>query len=296
MNVFLTGATGYVGNQICQDLLDAGHTVYILVRPGSESKISIQSENLIIVSGNALDRPSYDEAISQCEAIINIIGIIREFPRKGITYEKLHVRTTQLLIDAAKAHEITRFIQMSALGVKPDSPSGYFTSKAAAEARLRESGLDYTIFRPSVIYGPDDEFIHYFVGIMRNFHVIPIIGAGHYRMQPVSLYDVSQAFVRTLSEPESYGKTYELAGPDRYEYTEMMKLVRESAGITALPIHMPKLLMSAGATLFQHFAFFPVTRSQIVMLYDENITDDMRAFELFDITPTPFRRGIADYL
>jgi len=296
MRVFLTGATGYVGRQILLDLIDAGHHPVALVRPGSASKLPINPEAITVAEGDGLKPDTFRNTLVGCDAIIHLVGIIREFPQKGITYRKSHVEFTRNLVNAATDAGISRFIHMSALGAKHDTSSGYFSTKAEAEEILRSSELDYTIFKPSIIFGPDDDFINYFAGMMRTFHVIPIIGAGRYRMQPISLYDVGQIFVRALATPETIGKTYELAGPDRYAYTEMMKKVRDIAGILAIPVHIPKILMSGMATLFQYLPFFPVTKAQIVMLYDENISDDTRVFELFDFQPTPFEQGISQYL
>ena len=296
MKVFLTGGTGYVGSHVLQALLDAGHEVVALVRPGSESDLPVAENTVDIVPGDALVKESYVHALEDCEAIIHLIGIIREFPQRGITFEKLHVDATRNILDAAREHGISRFIHMSALGAKSDSKSGYFKTKARAEAQVEESGMDYTIIRPSIIFGPDDDFINYFVGMMKSFHVIPIIGDGRYRMQPVYVNDVSQAFVRSLQTSASVGKTYEVAGPTQYIYKEMIKIVRSTINTWALIIHPPKTLMTLLAKMFQYFAFFPVTEAQIIMLYDENITDDDRWKDDLNIAPKNFEKTIAEYL
>jgi len=296
MNVFLTGGTGYVGSRILQDLLSEGHQVSALVRPGSESKLPVDPQKMTVVHGEILDKSSFSDALGECEAIIHLIGIIREFPGKGITFEKFHLEATQNILAAAKEHHISRYIHMSALGARKDSASGYFSTKARAEEFVTSSGLDYTIFKPSIIFGANDDFINYFAGIMKTFHVIPIIGKGTYRMQPIAVQDIGELFVQSLTTPASIGKTYEVAGPDRYEYKEMMQVVKRMIGTWAIPIHTPKALMSPMAKLFQHFRFFPVTNDQIIMLYDENITDDTRIYEDFTIEPTPFKQGIEAYL
>ncbi|MCF7804178.1 MAG: complex I NDUFA9 subunit family protein [Candidatus Marinimicrobia bacterium] len=296
MKVFLTGGTGYVGSRILTDLLSAGHEVKALVREGSEEKLPVSRDEIEIVTGDALDKSSFAPSLGDCDAVIHIIGIIREFPWKGITFQKMHVKASENLIDAAIENDVGRFIYMSALGAKLDSKSGYFTTKAQVEDQLRESGLDYTIFKPSIIFGPGDEFINYFADMMKTFHVLPIIGKGKYRMQPVHISNVSQAFVQALTTPESIGKIYEIGGPDRYEYTEMMRRVKSTVGTFALFLHIPKVLMQWMAKLLQSLPFFPVTEAQIIMLYDENITEDNRAWEDFDLDPVGFEEGINRYL
>jgi len=296
MKVFITGGTGYVGSRIVRDLLDAGHEVVALVRDGSKSKLPVDPDRIEIVRGDALIPESFSKAIEDCDAVIHLIAIIREFPRKGITFEKLNLETTRNVLNEAVKHDITRFVYMSALGAKHDSPSGYFTTKARSEDLVRDSGLEYSIFRPSIIHGPGDEFINYFAGIMRTFHVIPIIGAGTYRMQPIHLRNVSQAFVQSLTSEVAVNKTYEVAGPDRYQYRDMMQKIKEAAGAWAIPMYQPKSLMVMLAKVLQYFAFFPVTEAQIIMLYDENITDDERIWEDFDFKPIGFEEGLREYL
>lgn len=296
MNVFLTGATGYVGGRILRELLSAGHKITALVRPESESKLPVDPEKITIVHGDALDKPSFTHALIECDAVIHLIGIIRAFPGRGMTFEKYHVQATQNLLEAAREYEVRRFIHMSALGAHPESPSGYFSSKAKAEELVRASGLEYTIFKPSIIFGKNDDFINYFAEIMKTFHVIPIIGKGDYRMQPIAVQDIARLFVQSLTTSVSRGKMYEVAGLDRYRYTEMMQIIKRTLNTWAIPVHTPKALMILFAKLFQGFQFFPVTNDQIIMLYDENITDETQFREDFDVELTSFESGIAAYL
>ena len=296
MKVFLTGATGFVGSHILQDLLEAKHTVVALVREGSESKLPVNPEQLEIVQGDALNKSSYQESISGCDAVINLIGIIREFPQKGINFERMHVRTTQFLVEAGLAKDVDRYIQMSALGVSHESDSKYFTTKARAEDMIRASGLNHTIIRPSLIFGPGDEFINYFADIIRKFHTIPVIGHGKYRMEPVYIEDVSQTFVQSLDKPETMNQTFEIGGPERFEYEEMMHIVKRALGTWAITIHYPKSLMMTLASMLQYYKFFPLTTDQIIQLFEENITDDDTVYKVFDIQPTPFEETINGYL
>jgi NADH dehydrogenase len=296
MKVFLTGATGFVGNQILRDLIEAEHTVKALVREGSESKLPVNPEQLEIVQGDALDKSSYHGSLSDCDAVINLIGIIREFPKQGINFERMHVRTTQFLVETALAEGVDRYVQMSALGVSHDSDSKYFTTKARAEDMIRASGLKHTIIRPSLIFGPGDEFINYFADIIRKFHTIPVIGHGKYRMEPVYIKDVSKAFVQSLDKPETINQTFEMGGPERFEYEEMMHTVKKALGTWALTIHYPKSLMMTLAGILQYYKFFPLTTDQIIQLFEENITDDDSVYQVYDIQPTPFEETINGYL
>ena len=160
MKIFLTGSTGFVGKRILRDLLENNYQVRCLVRKGSEQKIShyknpvLVKTGIDIVNGDITDAASLDGKLVGCDAVINLVGIIREFSGKGITFEKLHYEGTANLVKAARLQKVRRFIQMSALGARPDGKTQYQQTKYRAEECVRTSGLDYTIFRPSIIFGP----------------------------------------------------------------------------------------------------------------------------------------------
>lgn len=296
MHVFLTGTTGFVGTNLARELVEQGHTVSALVRSGSEDKLPGFGNKITPVYGDILEPESYRHALAGCDAVIHLIGIRREFPQQDITYQKLHIKATQNIVNAAEQQGIQRYIHMSALGVSPDSASGYFRSKAEAERLVRNSSLEYTIFRPSIIFGPGDDFINYFADIMSTFHVIPIVGRGTYRMQPIFISDLCRIFTQSLDKKMTMGENFEVAGPDRYMYRDMMNVIKKILDTWAVAMYTPKLLMKGLAKLFQYYQFFPITEDQIVMLYAENITDDNRIFQILDFEPTGFGEGLQPYL
>ena len=151
MKVALFGGTGFVGSYIIDELLKNGHEPVVLVRDGSESKLN-NSEKCKIISGDVNDVKSIKNTIEGSDAVIYCIGIIREFPRKGITFEKLHFQAAKECIDIAKSLGVKRFIMMSANGVKVDG-TDYQKTKYLAEEYLKFSNVDWTIFRPSLIFG-----------------------------------------------------------------------------------------------------------------------------------------------
>ena len=199
MKIFLTGSTGFVGKRILQDLLENNYQVRCLVRKGSEQKIS-HYKDIDIVNGDTTDAASLDGKLEGCDAVINLVGIIREFRGRGITYEKLHYEGTANLVKAAWSQKVRRFIQMSALGARPDGKTQYQQTKFRAEERVRTSGLDYTIFRPSIIFGPGDKFVNLFANMLRTQQFVPVVGNGRYQMQPVSVENVSMGFVKAIEQ------------------------------------------------------------------------------------------------
>lgn len=292
MKIFLSGGTGFVGRHVLGALLEKGHRVVVLVhKRGGSSETGVEQ-----VEGDITIPATFADALRGCEAAINLVGIIREFPARGVTFEKLHLEATRNIVDAAGKAGIKRFIQMSALGARPDAVSGYHRSKFLAEEYVRASGLDWTIFRPSIIFGPGDGFANKLAGFIRGLPVVPVIGDGAYRLQPIAAADVARCFEMALEMAETRGKTYELCGPDRFTYNELLDTI---GGVLGKPnvrkLRNPLPVMMFIVPLLQRFPFFPITMDQIRMLLEENICDGTWR-ETFRFEPQRFADGIARYL
>ena len=294
MRVFVTGGTGFVGNYVVEALLEEGHQVRCLVRPGSEKKLRA-IKDVEIVYGNILERQLKDK-IKGCDAIVHLVGIIREFPKEGITFKKLHYEATVNVVEAAKAASVKRFIHMSALGASIEGKTTYFRTKAQAEAYVRESGLTYTIFRPSVIYGPHDHFITMLSDIIRWSPVILVIGSGRYRLQPVHVKTVAKGFALSLSLPNTQNQTYEVGGPEPLEYNKILDIIAKALGKKFLwKIHVPVSLVMSMTYILQGISVYPLTTEMITMLLEESIVSDESFYEAFPIRPIKFEQGV-DYL
>ena len=292
MKIFLAGGTGFVGGHVRRALLAKGHNVRLLVHRRSAGGEPGVEE----IEGDATLQPSLVKAVAGCDATVNLIGIIREFPRRGVTFQRLHIEATRNIISAAKSAGIGRHLQMSALGTAADSDSGYFKSKFAAEEEVRGSGLDYTIFRPSIIFGPKDAFINQLAGYLRSFPAMPVIGDGEYQMQPISADDVARCFAEALDKPETIKQTFELCGPDRMSYNALLDTIGRVLGKQrVLKAKNPLLLMRLIVPVMERFAFFPITSDQITMLVQGNICDGSWR-KTFTFEPTRFEAGIRAYL
>jgi uncharacterized protein YbjT (DUF2867 family) len=292
MRIFMAGGTGFVGGHVRRALLAKGHSIRILVHKRSSGSEPGVEE----FEGDVTLLPSFLSAASGCDATINLVGIIREFPARGVTFERLHVEATRNVIAAAKAGGVRRHLQMSALGTRAGAGTGYFSSKFKAEELLRGSGLDFTIFRPSIIYGPKDDFVNQLAGLLRGLPAVPVIGDGEYLLQPVSADDVARCFVDALERPETVGKTYELCGPDRMSYNELLDTIARAIGKKSpLKVKNPLALMRLVVPVLQRLPFFPITSDQIEMLVQGNVCDgSWRA--TFGFEPRRFEEGIHSYL
>lgn len=294
MNVAIAGGTGFIGKVVMKRLVAAGHHVVALIRQGSLLKIAS-------ISGmesryTYFDTPSQVRSVLEgCQAVINLAGIIRE--SKDVTFDYVHHLIPMNLVRGAADQGIRRFLQMSALGVESNVETGYFESKRLGETVARSSGLDWTIFRPSIVCGPDDHFVSMFAKMIKRLPVVPVIGNGKYRLQPVAVRDVAECFVRCLEMPETVGKTYDVAGRERYTFNEMLDTIGRALGRKHVRrIHQPVGLMRLMAILFGRFQSFPVTTDQIEMLLAENITDDLSYIDVFGIEPVRFEEGVREWV
>ena len=294
--VFLTGGSGFVGRAVLRTLRQEGYRVRCLLRPGAERRLPIR-EGVDVVPGEVTAPGAWGKALAGCDAVIHLVGIIREFPGRGITYERLHVQGTRHLLEAARAAGVGRHVQMSALGTRPGAVSGYHRTKWQAEEAVRASGLRWTIFRPSIIFGPEDEFVNMLAGMIRRLPVVPVIGDGRYRLQPVAVENVADGFVRALSTEGAVGQTYDVAGPEPFEFNRLLDLIGEALGRRRVrKLHQPLGLMRPLVRVFQRVPFFPLTLDQLTMLEEENVADPTLFARAFGITLTPFAEGIRRYL
>jgi NADH dehydrogenase len=248
------------------------------------------------VEGDVTRLESMEHAAEGCDAVINLVGIIRESPARGITFERLHVQATAHILAATGKAGIRRYLQMSALGTRPDAVSRYHVTKYQAEELVRSSGLDTTILRPSLIYGPNDAFINMLAGQLRLAPIMPVIGSGSYRLQPIHAADVARCFALALKMPETIGQCYELCGNDRMTYLELLDAIASALGRSApFKPRAPLGLMKAIIPFLQHLPQFPITMDQLQMLIEENICDGGWK-KVFRFEPIDFREGIRAYL
>jgi uncharacterized protein YbjT (DUF2867 family) len=270
MRVAIVGGTGFVGSYLVDALLEQGHEVSVLVRPGSEGKLR-GGDRVRRVSGDLDSEASLNELLSGQDAVIYNVGLLREFPRKGITFEAAQYQGVVATVAAAKAQNVARLLLMSAIGVKEDGTK-YQSTKRRAENHALASGLDVTVLRPSVIFGDPRGTMEFATQLHRDMvrPPLPAVEFPGVRMSPVAVTDVADAFVAALNDPETIGETVELAGPEVLGWGDMVRRIAAAAGKRKIVLPMPLGLMRIGARLFDWLPFFPVTRDQLTMLAEGN--------------------------
>ena len=287
MKIFLAGASGFVGERVLMNLLEAGHDVTAIVHSErSAAQLARSNPKAKTVIGDVTRSPDMLRAVpAGTEAVIYLPGLLREFPREGITFRAVHVEGVRNVLAAAKAVGARRWIQMSALGAGPNASTEYHRTKWEAEELVRASHLDWTILRPSLIF--DDRprrqhnFVDEIVQAIRMAPFVPIFGnvedrssTGEFVLQPVSVDDVSQTIAQSLSKPETAGKTYEIGGPEKLTYRELLLIIARAMGTKKPAIKIPLWAIMFVARLLDGFSWFPITGDEIRMLRDGNYVHD----------------------
>jgi uncharacterized protein YbjT (DUF2867 family) len=299
MKVFVTGATGFVGQEIVRQLHQGGHSVRMLVR-NKRAEETGEWAGAEIHIGNILDPESLRGALKEIDAVIHLVGIISEVGKS--TFENVHVRGTENVVTAAREAGVKRFVQMSALGTRANAVSRYHRTKWEAEEAVRGSGLAFTIFRPSLIFGPRDMFVNLFAKMIRFSPVVPILGRKDAKFQPVAIETVAGAFVKSLTETRAIGQTFELAGPETFTMSEIIDQILAVMNRKRLKVHVPALVAQIQAG-FLEFLFrkilrkaAPLNRDQLIMLQEDNVGNAQPVNELFGLRPVAFGEGIRKYL
>ncbi|MEF2278168.1 complex I NDUFA9 subunit family protein [Deinococcus sp. YIM 134068] len=276
MRVLVTGASGFVGRAVVAELIGRGQTVLAASRRG-EAVAGAQGMKLDVTDPAAVLRV-FGEA--NPEAVVHLVGIIQEAGEQ--TFERVHFEGTRNVLAATP--RTARYVQMSALGAREDSGSRYSSTKGRAERLVRESGLSSTIFRPSLIFGPGDDF---FGRVLRELvstgPVVPQIGDGQFPFRPVSVEDVARAFAGALSLPEAVGQTYDLTGPEEFTFRQLLEMELAALGKKKPIVPVPLALMNLAVPAMQILPKPPITRDQYAMLKEGNTAPNEPARTVFGL-------------
>jgi NADH dehydrogenase len=248
-----------------------------------------------VVAGDISDPASLETAAAGMERVVHLVGIIQE--ASGSTFRSVHIEGTGHVLEAAKRAGVKQFFFQSALGTRENAKSAYHRSKWEAEQLVKAGGLPYTILRPSLIYGAGDQFTVRMSEMIRLSPVLPVIGSGRSKVQPIFIDDVAGCIVKAVTSDSFLGRTFEIGGPEQLTYEEVTKAIAGAMGIRRPTVHMPMLFMRTIAKAAETvMAKPPVTTDQLVMLQEDNVCGMRDIREAFGIEPVPFREGLRRFL
>lgn len=285
LRVVVTGASGYVGRAVQAALLRHGHQVRAVSRSGrAEAGADGVSRDVA--------RDALDDVLEQQDAVIHLVGIIREDVSRGITFERIHVEASQRVAESAKTHGIAHFVHMSALGARVDGQSRYFRTKALAERGVRTLVPSATVIKPSLVFGEGADFFQTLQGLAKN-PVVPVPGDGSSLFDPVYRGDLAEALVLALADPTAAGETFEIGGPKRFSLNTLLDHVAAAAGrgVPVAKVHIPVALIRPMVAALESFRGFPLTLDQLAMLNLPNSTDDER-WHRWVPDPTPLGQNL----
>lgn len=269
--ILVTGATGFVGGHVVRTLAKAGERVRALVRDASGAD-ALNGVDCELVRGDVTDPASLHAAVEGCTAVVHLVAILTGKPDD---FERVMIRGTRNLLDAAETAGVRRFVQMSALGAGEETKDTvpYYRAKWANEEAVRGSGLGYAILRPSFVFAGDGGALAQFARIAKLAPVTPVIGSGKQRLQPIWADDLARAV--TLALRSSDDLLVELGGPDVVDWNEFWSQLKAALGTRRPSLHVPFWLMRSQAVLLERLPRPPVTRDQLRMLeLGDNIVSD----------------------
>ncbi len=289
--IVVLGGSGFVGRALVTRLLAQGERVRVLSRSADTRARTPAGAELLI--GDVFDEEFLHRAFTDADAAINLVGILNERGDDGKGFRKVYVELADTMIAAMKTSGVRRLLQMSALHAG-DGESHYLKARGVAEALVRASSLDWTLFRPSVIAGPGDGLFCRFAQLLRFAPGLPI-GRANARFQPVWVGDVVEAFIRALDDDATIGHRYDLVGPEKMTLAEIVRLTAQTKGWTRFVVPLPGVFGRIQAEVGEHLPGKPISRDNWRSLQRDSISDD-NGLPKLGIAPTDVRGKLPEIL
>jgi uncharacterized protein YbjT (DUF2867 family) len=306
--VTVFGASGFIGRYVVGEIAKSGARVRAAVRrPDRASFLKTMGDvgQITPVAANIRDDASVAAAIEGADTVINLVGIL--FPGSKQTFESLQADGAHRVSRAARAAGVERLIQVSAIGADAESESAYASTKGIGETLVQETFLGVGVVRPSIVFGPEDDFFNRFAALARFTPALPLIGGGHTKFQPVYVGDVADAIAAICRDPKSAGTIYELGGPRIYSFRQLMEIVLKEIDRKRLLVPVPFPIATAQAALLE-LAFLlpkmlnlganpPVTVDQVKLLRHDNVlSGELPGLEDLGVDATALETIVPSYL
>ena len=289
--ILITGATGYIGRHLVARLVAQGERPRCLVRDISRAKRLLPADKVELVEGATTSPDSLGAAVQGVDTIVHAAFLTADRKQStGNEYEKTNVQGTANLIKVAKKAGVKRIIEIGGLGTKPDKPGSYMQGRYLAEKMLKESGLDWTIIQPSVLFGKNAPFIKGLVDLIRTSPVVPLIGGGKTMFQPIYVEDVVTVLIKVLQDPAgTTNRTYTIGGPAYYSFTQIIDVLLKTMHKQRIKAPAPTPLVGVGAAVMEAVLQKPpLTKAAMTLFSFDNITDLKSVERDFGFTPMSF--------
>jgi uncharacterized protein YbjT (DUF2867 family) len=296
MKIVLVGGSGFVGRTLLSVLSARGHHCTVLSRDTERCRELRLLPGVRLQRANPYDPEALTNALKGTDAVINLVGILNERGRSGKGFERTHVSLVENILAGCESAGVRRFLQVSALNAGTDNPkaSHYLRSKGEAEQRIRDSGLAYTIVRPSIIFGVDDSFFNRFAGLLKWLPVMPLACPGA-RLQPVWVGDVADAIARMLETREAVGQVYPLVGPRDYSLIELVRFTARAIDRKRWIVPLPDFLSKFQGLVCDFVPGKPFSSDNYRSLKIDNVSAS-NALPAFGIDPRPLEGLVRSYL
>ena len=292
MLVLVTGATGFLGRRVVPELQRRQHEVRCLVHaPGRERVFSPRSVD--VRYGSVTDPQAVTTALEGVDAVVHLAAMFRR--QRGTTYDQINRQGVANVVAAAKQARVNHFVQVSAIGASNNTKYPYLHSKWQGEQEVVHSGLSYTILQSSVMFGEGDEFLNVIAAMIRVSPLVPVVGSGRNRLQPVAAEDMAHCVALAVDRSDLKGRTVEVGGPQQLTYNEVVGAVAGTMGRRALRLHLPVWLLYMAAKGMQLMPRPPVTTDQLRLLPVRNVVEADAVEKSFGFTPRPLEGNI-DYV
>ena len=270
--VVVFGGAGFLGRRLVYRLTAEGMTVRVAVRHPDPARVELRAigfDRVTVVPADLRDQASVAAAIAGTNAVVNTVSAYVE--NGGVTFEAVHVRGAETVAREAIAAGVTRLVLVSGIGADPDSSSPYIRARGRGELMVQQAFPGATIVRPGAMFGPGDALFSMLAELARLLPALPLIGGGHTRLQPVFVEDVAAAVANILADPETVGRTYELAGPGVYTLRELVRMTLHLMSKRRILIPVPFAVAEIQARLFELLPHPPLTTGQVDILKADNV-------------------------
>lgn len=296
-HICILGGTGFVGRHLAARLVRDEHRVRVLTRRAASHRDMLVLPTLELMECNVHDEDALHKALSGCDVVINLVGILNEKGHKGRGFCRAHVELAHKVVVACQDKGVKRLLHMSALGANADTgPSHYLRSKGEAEEMVHMAKkLTTTSFRPSVIFGPEDSFFNRFAGLLKRIPLLLPLACGNARFAPVYVGDVAECFVRAIDNRTTWGQHYDLCGPRSYTLKQLVHYTASQLGLHRYILTLPGWASSLQATILEFVPGKPFSRDNLNSLRIDSVcSGDFPA--VFGITPRSIESEVPAYL